>query len=51
MNINYIIYPGEAEVFIQSLKPFSYEHYGSQKWFNHHTFLNKLNIQVNFFNF
>ncbi|KAH8867107.1 Zinc finger MYND domain-containing protein 10 [Schistosoma japonicum] len=42
----FIVYPGEAEMFIQSMEAVEYEDFGLKKWFSYHGYLNKLNMQA-----
>lgn len=45
-NEQFIIYPGEAEIFIRSMELVKYGDFGLERWFNYHGYLNKLNMQV-----
>ncbi|KER28608.1 hypothetical protein T265_13539 [Opisthorchis viverrini] len=42
----YILFPGEAEAMVQGLEMVSYEEYGLERWYNYHSYLTKLNMQV-----
>ncbi|CAH8656884.1 unnamed protein product [Schistosoma curassoni] len=45
-NEQFIIYPGEAEIFIRSMELVKYGDFGLERWFNYHGYLNKLNMQA-----
>ncbi|CAH8663553.1 unnamed protein product [Schistosoma bovis] len=45
-NEQFIIYPGEAEIFIRSIELVKYGDFGLERWFNYHGYLNKLNMQA-----
>ncbi|CAH8575489.1 unnamed protein product [Schistosoma turkestanicum] len=45
-NERFIIYPGEAELFIRSMELVKYEDFGLERWFNYHGYLNKINMQA-----
>ncbi|CAH8670653.1 unnamed protein product [Schistosoma haematobium] len=45
-NEQFIIYSGEAEIFIRSMELVKYGDFGLERWFNYHGYLNKLNMQA-----
>lgn len=44
--LKYIIFPAEAEAFIEALELLDYASYGKEQWYRQHTYMDKLNMQV-----
>ncbi|VDM31946.1 unnamed protein product [Hydatigera taeniaeformis] len=44
--LQYIIFPAEAEAFIESLSDTDYDCYGKEHWYKQHSYLERLNMQA-----
>ncbi|CDS37393.1 zinc finger MYND domain containing protein [Echinococcus multilocularis] len=42
----YIIFPAEAEAFVEFLSDLDYDCYGKEQWYKQHSYLDKLNMQA-----